>query len=84
MLSVWALLCITPQVFHRRSPVAATNIVPSLKPEYQAFLRRGGGGGRERKKPKGEKAKGKKCLTNTLPKVPSDLEWVVQALFSSI
>ena len=83
MLSVWALLCIFPQVFHRRSPVAATNIVPSLKPEYQAFLR-GGGGGRGRKKPNGEKAKGKKCLTNTLPKVPSDLEWVVQALFSSI
>ena len=56
MLSVWALLCITPQVFHRRSPVAATNIVPSLKPEYQAFLR---GGGRGKGKGKKEAKRGK-------------------------
>ena len=36
MVSLDPLPCITPQVLHRRSPVAATNIV--LKPEYQAFL----------------------------------------------
>ena len=38
MVSLGPLLCITPQVFYRRSPVAATNIAPSLKPEYQEFL----------------------------------------------
>lgn len=79
MVSLGPLLCITPQVFYRRSPVAATNIVPSLKPEYQVLW-----GERGRKKPKGEKAKGEKCLTNTLPKATSGREWVVQALFSSI
>ena len=38
MVSLGPLLCITPQVFYRRSPLAATNIVPSLNSEYQAFL----------------------------------------------
>ena len=37
MVSLGPLLCITPQVFYRQSLVAATNIVPSLKPEYQAL-----------------------------------------------
>ena len=45
LVSLGPLLCITPQVFYRRSPVAATNIVPSLKPEYQVLW---GGKGEER------------------------------------
>ena len=70
MLLVWALLCITPQVFHRRSPVEATkNIVPSLKPEYQAFLR-GGGGGKGKKEAKRGKSEGQEMPDKYASKSP--------------
>ena len=70
MLSVWALLCITPQVFHRRSPVAATNIVPSLKPEYQAFLRGAGGRGKGKKEAKRGKSEGQEMPDKYASKSP--------------
>ena len=54
MVSLGPLLCITPQVFYRRSPVAATNIAPSLKPEYQEFL-----GGKGKKEAKSGESKGR-------------------------
>ena len=52
MVPLGPLLCITPQVFYRRSPVAATNIVPSLKPEYQVLW--GGKGKKEAKRGESE------------------------------
>ena len=52
MVSLGPLLCITPQVFYRWRTVAATNIVPSLKPQYQVLW--GGKGRKEAKRGESE------------------------------